>query len=159
MPSNHLTKKYLDNLERPAVGVVRHWDTDIKGFVAYVQSTATTLYYQRNIRDKTKRILLGRYPTVTLQQARKSARSLDLEMRHGKAKHLLEREVILKEALLNYLSTSDVTEQHRAFVKRSIGVRLSDWVDYPLSEITMRMVIARHTALTARAAVLGDAVG
>ena len=120
MPSNHLTKKYLDNLTRPAEGVARHWDTEIKGFVAYVQRTATTLYYQRNIRDKTKRILLGRYPTVSLTQARKSARSLDLEMRHGTAKHLLEREVTLKEALSNYLTTSEVTEQHVVVEVRGI---------------------------------------
>lgn len=156
MPSIHLTKKYLDSIERPKEGVVRHWDTEIKGFVAYVQRTATTLYYQRNVRDKTKRVLLGRYPTVTLTQARASARSFDIEMRHGKAKNLLEREVTLKEALSNYLVTSEATEQHRTFVKRAIEVRLSDWVDYPLSEITMRMVGARHMALTKLGPVMAD---
>ena len=156
MPSTHLTKKYLDGLSRPADGVVRHWDTEIKGFVAYVQPTATTLYYQRNIRDKTKRVLLGRYPTVSLPQARASARSFDLEMRHGKAKNLLEREVTLKEALSNYLQTSEATGQHKSFVERAVEVRLSDWVDSPLGEITMRMVSARHMALTKLGPVMAD---
>jgi integrase len=156
MPSIHLTKKYLDNIDRPDKGVVRCWDTEIKGFVAYVQCTTTTLYYQRNIRDKTKRVLLGRYPTISLSQARTSARTFDLEMRQGKAKELLEREVTLKEALSNYLQTSEAVEQHKLFVKRAIEVRLADWNEFPLREITMSMVSRRHILLTKEGPVMAD---
>jgi hypothetical protein len=48
MPSGKLTDAFLRNIERPERGVLRFWDTEIGGFVAHVQKTATTLYYDRN---------------------------------------------------------------------------------------------------------------
>lgn len=156
MPTAELSARYLDSVERPATGLVRHWDSITKGFVAFVHPTATTLYFQIDVRGKTKRINLGRYPTVKINQARDAARQLDYDMRYGKAKKLDRRELRLKDALTNYLETTRATEQHITFVKRSINVRLEDWLSYPLSEITGAMIRKRHTELTADGPVMAD---
>ena len=124
MPTVELSAGYLDSIERPATGTVRHWDTITKGLVAFVHPTATTLYFQIDVRGKTRRINLGRYPTVKLKQARDAARQLDYEMRFGKAKKLDRRELLLKDAVANYLENTRATAQHVAFVKRSMNVRL-----------------------------------
>ncbi len=82
MPTTKLTDNFLRGVERPSSGAIRHWDTDIKGFVAHVQKTTTTLYYDRN----NQRHLIGRFPTVTMPQARETARELDYRRRRGYAK-------------------------------------------------------------------------
>ena len=33
MPTAELSARYLDSVERPATGLVRHWDSITKGFV------------------------------------------------------------------------------------------------------------------------------
>ncbi len=74
----------MRKVERPQQGVLRFWDTDVKGFVAHVQRTTTTLYYDRN----NQRHLIGRFPTVSMPQAREAARELDYLLRRGFAKHV-----------------------------------------------------------------------
>ena len=81
MPSVKLTDAFLRKIERPESGVIRYWDTDLRGFVAHVQKNVTTLYYDRNNR----RHLIGRYPTVNMPQARETARELDYQLRRGYA--------------------------------------------------------------------------
>ena len=81
MPSVRLTDAFLRKVERPENGVIRYWDTDLRGFVADVQKNVTTLYYDRNNR----RHLIGRFPTVTMPQARETARELDSQLRRGYA--------------------------------------------------------------------------
>ena len=50
MPSFKPTETFLKSVERPVSGTARYWDSDIKGFVAHVQKTTTTLYYDRDNR-------------------------------------------------------------------------------------------------------------
>ena len=38
----------LTGIDRPTSGTIRYWDLEIKGFVAHVQRTTTTLYYDRD---------------------------------------------------------------------------------------------------------------
>ena len=71
MPTTKLTDSFLRGVDRPPSSFIRYWDTDIKGFVAHVQKTTTTLYYDRN----NQRHLIGRFPTVTMPQARETAPS------------------------------------------------------------------------------------
>lgn len=156
MPTTELSNRYLDSVERPPKGLVRHWDTVVRGLVAHVQPSATTLYFQIDQRGKTKRINLGRYPTVKLNQARDAARQLDYEMRFGKAKNLERREITLRDALDAYLETTRACDQHVTFVKRAIEFRLEDWLAHPLSEITGAMVRKRHHELTEDGPVMAD---
>lgn len=156
MPTVELSAGYLDSIERPATGTVRHWDTITKGLVAFVHPTATTLYFQIDVRGKTRRVNLGRYPTVKLKQARTAARQLDYDMRFGKAKKLDRRELLLKDAVANYLENTRATPQHVSFVKRAMNVRLEEWLDWPLSEITGAMIRKRHSELTENGPVMAD---
>lgn len=156
MPTVELSARQLESLPRPETGLVRYWDTVVRGFVAHVRPTATTLYFQIDQRGKTKRVNLGRYPTVSINKARDAARQLDYEMRFGKAKGMERREITLQDALNTYLETTRACDQHVAFVKRSLEVRLDDWLSHPLSEITGAMVRKRHRELTEDGPVMAD---
>lgn len=159
MPTARLTETYLQRAERPTEGVIRHWDTEVKGFVAHVRPAATTLYYQRDVRGKTKRVLLGRLGTVKLDAARTMARMHDLEMRNGTAKQLRKQETVtLRMALAKYLDVTTATEQHVAHVKRAIEVRLKAWLERPLEAIKMADVLAMHTRLSNEAPCMADDV-
>ncbi len=156
MPSVELSARHLDSIERPETGVVRHWDTVVRGLVAHVRSNSTTLYFQIDQRGKTKRVNLGRYPTVSVNKARDAARQLDYDMRFGKAKNLERREITLNDALNVYLETSRAGKQQIEYIKRSLLVRLEVWLSYPLSEITGAMVRNRHRELTPEGPVMAD---
>lgn len=156
MPSVELSARQLDSIPRPETGLVRYWDTVVRGLVAHVRPTATTLYFQIDQRGKTKRVNLGRFPTVSVNKARDAARQLDYEMRFGKAKGLERREITLQDALNTYLETTRACDQHVAYVKRALEVRLEEWLSHPLSEITGAMVRKRHRELTEGGPVMAD---
>ena len=100
MPTMKLTDAFLRKVERPEKGVMRLWDTEIGGFVAHVQKTTTTLYYDRN----NQRHLIGRFPTVTMPQAREAARELDYRLRRGFAKHVTRSNPTLCELVDRYVA-------------------------------------------------------
>lgn len=158
MPTIELTARYLDAVERPASGLVRHWDSRVRGLVAHVQPQATTFYFQIDVKGKTKRINLGRYPTIGLDFARQAARKHDFEMRAGTAKELAvaPRELTLQDALDHYLSVTAASAQHVAYVTRALTVKLSEWLPLPLKAITGAMVRARHAELTPDGPVMAD---
>lgn len=76
-PSNRLnfTKRVLDRLTLPREGVAYFYDTDTKGLAISVGKTGrkSFLLYRR-IQGRPERIKIGRYPDVSIEQARKLAR-------------------------------------------------------------------------------------
>lgn len=158
MPTIELTARYLDAVERPTSGLVRHWDARVRGLVAHVQPLATTLYFQIDVKGKTKRINLGRYPTIGLDAARQAARKHDFEMRAGTAKELAvaPKELTLQDALDHYLSVTAAGVQHVAFVTRALTVKLCEWLPLPMKAITGQMVRSRHAELTPDGPVMAD---
>ncbi len=98
MPSVKLTETFLKSVERPVSGTARYWDSEIKGFVAHVQKTTTTLYYDRDNR----RHLIGKYPTVKLDKAREAARDLDYRLRRGYARHVAQSNPMIADLVGQY---------------------------------------------------------
>jgi hypothetical protein len=117
MPTMKLTDAFLRKVERPEKGVMRLWDTEIGGFVAHVQKTTTTLYYDRN----NQRHLIGRFPTVTMPQAREAARELDYRLRRGFAKHVTRSNPTLCELVDQYVARPKLrSEKWKIFVRHAI---------------------------------------
>lgn len=76
VPSNKLTKRGVDALLAPATGQMVLWDTEVKGFgVRALPSGLKTFVLQyRNTEGVKRRINLGRYGVLTVEQARDLAR-------------------------------------------------------------------------------------
>lgn len=146
MPTQKLTDALLRKTERPTEGVLRFWDTEIKGFVAHVQKTTTTLYYDRN----NQRHLIGRYPTVTMPQAREAARELDYRLRRGFAKHVTQSNPYMSELVDQYCARPKLrSEKWKAFVRHAIAVDLK-WSRNRVSDITPSMCRDAHKRLLKR---------
>ena len=97
----HRSSQRLSQIRRsPERGTVRYWESEIKGFVAHVQKTTTTLYYDRDNR----RHLIGKFPTVRLDRAREAVRDLDFRLRRGYARHVTQSNPMIGDMLNQYCS-------------------------------------------------------
>lgn len=67
-----LTKKTIDALPIPAKGQSFHWDSETRGFGIRVgaSGTKTFVVQYRNAEDRTRRMKIGRYGILTVEQAR-----------------------------------------------------------------------------------------
>ncbi|RVA73508.1 DUF4102 domain-containing protein, partial [Mesorhizobium sp. M7A.F.Ca.US.006.04.2.1] len=84
MPKAKLTTKGdIDSLPLVPTGQEHWWCTDLRGFGVVVGARTKTFVVQRDVRGKSRRVSIGRYGDITLQQARKRAEELMGEMRGG----------------------------------------------------------------------------
>ncbi len=154
MPTTKLTDNFLRGVERPSSGAIRHWDTDIKGFVAHVQKTTTTLYYDRN----NQRHLIGRFPTVTMPQARETARELDYRLRRGYARHVTQSNPMLSELVEQYCARPTLrSKAWRVFVRHAFDVDLK-WSKKRVLDITPEMCRDMHQRLHKRGPVAANGI-
>jgi hypothetical protein len=121
MPTIKLTETLLKSVDRPTAGTIRYWDSEIKGFVAHVQKTTTTLYYDRDNR----RHLIGKFPTVRLDRARDAARDLDFRLRRGNARHVTQSNPTIGEMVEQYCSRPTLrSEKYRKAVRHALETDL-----------------------------------
>jgi hypothetical protein len=82
-PSNRLnfTKRALDRLTLPSEGVAYFYDTDTKGLAISVGKTGRKSFLlYRKIQGRPERVKIGRYPDVTIDQARKTVAGLNADI-------------------------------------------------------------------------------
>jgi integrase len=152
MPTKKITDNLLRKAERPTSGVLRYWDTEIKGFSANVQKRVTTFYYERD----NQRQMIGRYPTVSVPQARETARELDYKLRRGVAKHVVRSDPRLRELMEAYLERPSLrSEAWKRFVRQAIEKDLG-WADRKVSTISPALCREVHRKLRARGPVMAN---
>lgn len=64
-----LTQTFANKTQFKPSGSVKHWDTEIKGLGLFVGKRSKTWYFQKDVGGVTKRILLGRFPTISADAA------------------------------------------------------------------------------------------
>lgn len=71
-----LTKKTIDAFPIPTDGQTFHWDNETRGFGIRVgaSGTKTFVVQYRNAEDRTRRMKIGRYGILTVEQARDQAK-------------------------------------------------------------------------------------
>ena len=99
---------------------------------------------------KTMRITLGRFPDLTVSEARKLAQTALTDLAQGinpteeKRKQRV-RNITLRELLDRYLSDkSDLREASVIDYTKKLNQGFSDWMDKPINEITRDMVLSRR---------------
>lgn len=76
MPLAKLSKRTIDAMVAPAAGQIFAWDTELKGFGIRVGSTGakTFVIQYANAEGRVRRVKLGRYGVLTVEQARDLAK-------------------------------------------------------------------------------------
>ena len=152
-----LTKKVIEAAPLPASGRAYLHDAKVSGLLVQITPAGTRSWQvYRKLNGKPVRVTLGRYPDMTIEQARKAA-MLTLSSLAGGVnptdtkRTARVKAVTLAKAIEHYtearsgLKPSTVADIHKAF--RQV---IPDWQDKPLSKITAAMVQKRHREHAAR---------
>lgn len=152
-----ITKTFVDKLVVPEkiksgrTEQKRYYDDKLTGFGVRVTSGGTKAFFiEKLIHGSLKRITIGHYPAITVEQARKETQKLLGQIATG-IDPLAERKVqkikkiTLREVFEDYLATrkslkaSTITDYHRG-LKQVVP----DWLDKPLTSITKDLILKRH---------------
>lgn len=157
--SQRITKSFVDKAPipperngKPAQAFYR--DSAVPGFGLRVNSGGSKSFIvEKRINGKVKRITLGRYGNLTVEQARNEAAKLLGEVATGKdpsaeKKAKRAKSTTLLEAFEDYLLTrKDLRPSTIHDYTRSINGPLADWQNKKLLDISKDMVELRHREL------------
>jgi integrase len=149
------TKAALDALSvDSSASRVVYYDDKARGLCIMVAARTKTFYVLRKHQGKTERILIGRYPDTTIEQARNRAGQINSELDAGKNRNDVKRqrrtELTLGELHTIYLERHARTRNRKPEnAENNYRRYLSDWGNRKLSEIK-RSDVQVHIAKLAK---------
>jgi len=173
MPKMKLTDAAVSRLKPPTNGQKDHWDALTPGFGVRIShgGTRTWLVQARVLKNgdwKQTRITLGRYPAMTLAEAREEARGVQKDAQAGKDPrgHAKRNRATMEEAsrntwaalaeifLVKYavrkgLRSSTLRDYRRALQ----GPDVQDWADKPVATFTRKDIRDRLDTVSERAPI------
>ena len=149
-----ITKSYVDKLSTPENGQAFIRDTELKGFAVRVTSSgAKSFILEKRIDGKVKRLTLGRYPELTVEQARKEAHKLLGHIAVGRnpaaeKKQKVLQGTTLKQAFDDFLKTRKNLKERTLYdYRRLTKVAFADWQDKAMIDISKDMISKRHNKI------------
>ncbi|PKD41972.1 hypothetical protein CWO84_02810 [Methylomonas sp. Kb3] len=147
----NFTQQRIEKLPTPESGRVDYYDTGCPKLTCRVSSTGVKSFVLLKWNGKSmQRVTLGRYPDISVFQARELATGALSDMASGinpneeKRKQKMKG-ITLGELLDRYLEDkSDLREASILDYRKKINQGFSDWLNKPASEITRDMVLARR---------------
>lgn len=133
-----------------------YWDTELRGFGIVVRATSRSFIVQKDVRGRSVRVTIGKFPEWTTDAARKEARERIVEMDKGGNPNRRKREeavrgVTLAEAMKwhqDAMRADDCAPRSIESLEYEVGLYLSDWLKRPLAEITRNDCATRHRRIT-----------
>ena len=147
----NFTKKKLCDIALPSKDRTYVYDQKINGLGLTVTAKGSKSFFvYRKIRGIPKRIMLGKFPDMTIEQARKAA--IDLLSKIAGGKDPLEEKrakrtsrLTLQKVFKDYLDTHNNLKPGTILdYKKAINGTFPDWLNKPLNNITEDMVLKRH---------------
>ncbi|MDR1891056.1 MAG: site-specific integrase [Puniceicoccales bacterium] len=150
--SMNFTKLALMALPIPPKGMITFCDSKEKDLSLYVTATGhKSFFIQKRIQGKIKRIILGHFPDMTVELARKAAQKIKGQIAEGKnpceEKHKLSGEKTFGEAFQMYIeryAKIEKKESSRREDERQVNRFLQHWFKRPLSTITKYEIQTFH---------------
>lgn len=132
-------------------------DTAIPGFALRVTSGgAKSFIVEKRVNGRVKRITLGRYGNLTVEQARTEAMNILGKVATGgdpiaEKRERYARSVSLNEVFRDYLATrKDLKDSTIHDYNRIMNASFDDWLKKPIAEISKDMVERKHRELGKR---------
>lgn len=150
-----LTKAIVDKAELP-VGKdqVFYRDDQLKGFALRVTASGSKSFIvEKNIGNKVRRITLGKYGALTVEQARKEAQKMIGQIATGIdpiAEKLTSKmnEITLNEVFEDYTKARKSLKHNTLYnYKRVLTIAFASWGKKPLISITKDKVAKHHDKL------------
>lgn len=159
-----ITKTFVDQITPPPLKAngkcdqVFYRDSAITGFGLRVSSGGTKSFFtETRINGKVKRITLGRYGNMTVEQARKQAMQTLGEIAIGNdpiadKNNNRIKQITLSEVFEDYLKTrKDLKDSTIHDYRRSINGPFKEWQNKAITDITKDMIEAKHSAIGKKA--------
>jgi integrase len=149
-----ITKTVVDRLASPDAGQTFLRDSELKGFAVRVTAGgAKSFIVEKRIEGQVKRLTLGRYPELTVEQARKEAHKLLGKIASGgnpiadKQRAILHGKTLM-DAFGDFLNARKSLKPRTLYdYRRLMNVAFPDWQKKPLVSVTKDMVAKRHNRL------------
>lgn len=155
MKKTKFTKTFVEKIPFPERGQKLYWDTEINGFGIVVGRKTKSFVAQRDIRGRTARVKIGKFPNIHPENARKAAIGLVNQMANGIDPRDAERNRPVKIRKLEHLAEDYFTERgpHLAAgtlvgYRNFLTIQFKGWLRKDLNAITRDMVIARLAEIT-----------
>ena len=158
-----ITKSFVDQVDPPKVphtakqAQAFYRDSAIPGFGLRVTNTgAKSFIIEKRIGGKVKRLTLGRYGNLTVQQAKNEAMKVLGDVATGgdpiaRKQQAKINAITLSAVFEDYLLTrKDLKPTTVKDYRRSLNWAASDWLTKPLTDITKDMIEKRHRQLGKR---------
>lgn len=151
--SLNFTKTAINQLPAPKdKAFINYYDSHTKGLTLMVfPSGSKTFYYVKKIQGKVERIKIGRFPDLTVEQARNKAHEFNHIVASGgnpqDTRRAFNKEMTLKELHTWYVETYSKQHKVETSIKEDIRIfnsYIGDWGSRKLSNITEKDVYARH---------------
>lgn len=147
-----LTKTIVDKLDAiPGKPQSFFRDESLKGFALRITASGVKSFIvETRINGKVKRVTLGKYGVLTVEEARKQARSLLGSVARGEdpiaeKKTKKVEALTLRDVFRDYLKTrKDLKPKTKYDYEKVLGEVMPDWLDKQLINITREMIAKRH---------------
>lgn len=133
-----------------------YYDTDVPKLLCRVSETGNKSFVvlKKNAEGNVQRITLGRFPDLSVKEARSQASEVLLDISRGinpieEKKKARVRKMTLNDLLNRYLDDkSKLREASRLDYTKKINQGFSDWLNKPINKITRDMVLVRRKQFT-----------
>lgn len=144
-----LTKIVIIKLELTEKGQIFYWDDELAGFGMYVGTKAKTWCVQQRIGNKTKRVVIGKFPSMTAEQAREAAKKAIGKLASGidvvqEKRELNIKAVTLGEVFEAFLDVRQLKPKTVSDYKGVMNNLYADWQKRPITDISRDAVERRH---------------
>ena len=147
-------KKRLESLPVPEKGYKTYSDTTEKGLKIYVTSKGTkTFFVRKMVNNRDERIIIGDFPTLSIENARKKAQAIKLQISDNinpnEEKSKLRSEITLGELFEQFMSRySKKVKKSWKYDEREIPKFLGIWFKRRISDITKPQVQNLHEKIS-----------
>lgn len=168
-PSISFSKERLTALPLPEAGKrATYHDTKIQGLQLRVSSTGVKTFsvYRRMKGGKIERVTLGRFPAMTVEQARKQAVTINAEIESGSNPAAVRRSIREEPTFIETLADmlkhktkrdgSPITERTKKDYLTTVRLHMGTMASSKLSNITRTEVKAIHTKASKKSARQAD---
>ena len=152
-----LSKTQIERLPLPVKGTAKqifYRDSALPGFALRITPNgARSFIVEKKIKGKVRRLTIGKYGQIPVEEARKEALMLISDMTKGidpRQTRIAEKldNVTLRECYADYIDVrKNLSPATLHDYGRSIDGALKDWRSTPLLNINKRMILQRHKKL------------
>jgi len=149
-------KRAIDEIAPPSSGRLTLHDSKVPGLVVRVTPNGVKTFQVYRWRvDRPVRVTLGRFPDMTVEQARRQAQTVITQLLEGVNPNAVKRReratvVTLRVVFDDYLSSRDLKPRTVEDYNALMDWGFSGWLSRPITAITRDSVLRRHAQLGER---------